>query len=61
MATPARSPANPPARPCSLAPAPPPAGPNEAGEDHLRFKVERLMEGVDAVLYILDWSKLKTK
>ncbi|EFN57538.1 hypothetical protein CHLNCDRAFT_143157 [Chlorella variabilis] len=35
-------------------------GPNEAGEDHLRFKVERLMEGVDAVLYILDWSKLKT-
>ncbi|KAL4860024.1 tRNA(adenine(34)) deaminase [Chlorella vulgaris] len=35
-------------------------GPNESGEDHLRFKVERLMESVDAVLYLLDYSKLKT-
>lgn len=35
-------------------------GPNEAGQDALKFKVERLLEGVDAVLYVLDYSKLKS-
>jgi hypothetical protein len=38
-----------------------PAGPNEAGEDALRYKVERLAEGVDALLYLLDYTKLKTR
>lgn len=36
-------------------------GPNEAGEDALRYKVERLAEGLDALLYLLDYTKLKTK
>ena len=35
-------------------------GPNEAGEDGLRFQVERLLCGVDAALYLLDYTKLKT-
>ncbi|GIL46881.1 hypothetical protein Vafri_3748 [Volvox africanus] len=35
-------------------------GPNEAGEEHLKFQVERLLEGVDCVLYLLDYTKLKT-
>ncbi|GAX72603.1 hypothetical protein CEUSTIGMA_g59.t1 [Chlamydomonas eustigma] len=35
-------------------------GPNEAGEEGLRFQVERLLSGVDAALYLLDYTKLKT-
>lgn len=35
-------------------------GPNEAGEDCLRFQVERLLDSVDAVIYLLDYTKLKT-
>ncbi|GIL70787.1 hypothetical protein Vretimale_3881 [Volvox reticuliferus] len=35
-------------------------GPNEAGEEQLKFQVERLLEGVDCVLYLLDYTKLKT-
>jgi len=35
-------------------------GPNEAGEEQLRFVVERLLDGVDAALYLLDYTKLKT-
>ncbi|KAL4419401.1 hypothetical protein ABPG77_003375 [Micractinium sp. CCAP 211/92] len=35
-------------------------GPNEAGQAQLRHKVERLLEGVDAVLYLLDYTKLKS-
>lgn len=35
-------------------------GPNEAGQAQLRYKVERLLGGVDAVLYLLDYTKLKS-
>eukprot|EP00191_Tetraselmis_sp_GSL018_P003015 CAMPEP_0177597860 /NCGR_PEP_ID=MMETSP0419_2-20121207/11969_1 /TAXON_ID=582737 /ORGANISM="Tetraselmis sp., Strain GSL018" /LENGTH=425 /DNA_ID=CAMNT_0019090123 /DNA_START=455 /DNA_END=1728 /DNA_ORIENTATION=+ len=35
-------------------------GPNEAGEDGLKYQVERLLESVGAVVYLLDCSKLKT-
>ncbi|GFR43890.1 hypothetical protein Agub_g5019, partial [Astrephomene gubernaculifera] len=35
-------------------------GPNEAGEEQLKYQVERLLEGVDCVLYLLDYTKLKT-
>ncbi|GLI58627.1 hypothetical protein VaNZ11_000362 [Volvox africanus] len=35
-------------------------GPNEAGEEQLKFQVERLLERVDCVLYLLDYTKLKT-
>ncbi|EFJ51098.1 hypothetical protein VOLCADRAFT_103740 [Volvox carteri f. nagariensis] len=35
-------------------------GPNEAGEEQLKHQVERLLEGVDCVLYLLDYTKLKT-
>ncbi|KAG1654245.1 hypothetical protein FOA52_005800 [Chlamydomonas sp. UWO 241] len=35
-------------------------GPNEAGEEGLRYQVERLLGSVDAVLYLLDYTKLKT-
>ena len=33
------------------------AGPNEAGEPGLRHVVERLLDGVAAVLYVLDYTK----
>ncbi|KAK9830273.1 hypothetical protein WJX72_010744 [[Myrmecia] bisecta] len=36
-------------------------GPNEAGEEALKFQVERLLDGVDAVIYLLDYTKLKTQ
>lgn len=36
-------------------------GPNEYGQDALRYRVERLLEGVDAVVYVLDYTKLKTR
>ncbi|CAL8468472.1 g8012 [Coccomyxa elongata] len=36
-------------------------GPNEAGEESLKFQVERLLDSVDAVIYILDYTKLKTQ
>ncbi|KAK9809277.1 hypothetical protein WJX73_000125 [Symbiochloris irregularis] len=36
-------------------------GPNEAGEESLRYQVERLLETVDIVVYLLDWTKLKTQ
>eukprot|EP00798_Chlamydomonas_sp_ICE-L_P018264 gene18264-24718_t len=36
-------------------------GPNEAGEEKLKFQVERLLDDVDAVLYLLDYTKLKTQ
>eukprot|EP00775_Hariotina_reticulata_P005529 gene5529-5763_t len=35
-------------------------GPNEAGEEGLKYQVERLLERVDAVIYLLDYTKLKT-
>jgi hypothetical protein len=35
-------------------------GPNEAGEAALRHQVERLLDGVGAVIYLLDYTKLKT-
>ncbi|KAG2498988.1 hypothetical protein HYH03_003174 [Edaphochlamys debaryana] len=35
-------------------------GPNEAGEEQLKHQVERLLESVDCVLYLLDYTKLKT-
>lgn len=59
-----------PRSPCPLSAACPPCGrvslldtpgPNEEGADHLRFKVERLLEGVDCVLFLLDYTKLKTR
>ncbi len=34
-------------------------GPNEAGEEGLRFQVERLLDSVDAVVYLLDYSKVR--
>ncbi|KAL6753659.1 hypothetical protein V8C86DRAFT_3139812 [Haematococcus lacustris] len=36
-------------------------GSNEAGEDGLRWQVERLLDGVDACVYLLDYTKLKTQ
>jgi hypothetical protein len=36
-------------------------GPNEAGEEGLRFQVERLLCGVDAAVYLLDYTKLKVE
>lgn len=35
-------------------------GPNEAGEVALKAQVERLLDSVDAVIYLLDYTKLKT-
>ena len=35
-------------------------GPNEAGEEELRHQVERLLGTVDAAVYLLDYTKLKT-
>ncbi|KAF5828209.1 hypothetical protein DUNSADRAFT_18021 [Dunaliella salina] len=35
-------------------------GPNEAGEAGLRYQVERLLGTVDAAVYLLDYTKLKT-
>ncbi|KAL3150332.1 hypothetical protein ABBQ32_000177 [Trebouxia sp. C0010 RCD-2024] len=35
-------------------------GPNEAGEIALKAQVERLLDSVDAVIYLLDYTKLKT-
>lgn len=31
-----------------------------AGEEKLKHAVERLLDGVDAVIYVLDFTKLKT-
>jgi GTPase SAR1 family protein len=36
-------------------------GPNEAGTDAVRPQVEALMNSADVILYILDYSKLKTE
>ncbi|KAK3237427.1 hypothetical protein CYMTET_52497 [Cymbomonas tetramitiformis] len=36
-------------------------GPNEAGQENLRYEVERLLEHAGAVLYLLDYTKLKTR
>ena len=36
-------------------------GPNEAGTDILRAKVERLLDEVDVIVYLLDYTKLKTE
>ncbi|DBA78877.1 hypothetical protein WJX77_008617 [Trebouxia sp. C0004] len=35
-------------------------GPNEAGEVALKAQIERLLDSVDAVIYLLDYTKLKT-
>ncbi|KAI7841857.1 hypothetical protein COHA_004386 [Chlorella ohadii] len=35
-------------------------GPNEDGQEQLRYKVDRLLEGADAVVHVLDYTKLKT-
>eukprot|EP00879_Flechtneria_rotunda_P004959 GHRR01005234.1.p1 GENE.GHRR01005234.1~~GHRR01005234.1.p1 ORF type:complete len:470 (+),score=121.45 GHRR01005234.1:171-1580(+) len=35
-------------------------GPNEAGEEGLKYQVERLLDRVDAAIYLLDYTKLKT-
>jgi GTPase SAR1 family protein len=35
-------------------------GPNEAGTEHLREMVEQLLVQVDVIVYILDYTKLKT-
>ena len=32
----------------------------DAGEAGLKHAVERLLDGVDAVIYVLDFTKLKT-
>lgn len=32
-----------------------------AGEEKLKHAVERLLDGVDAVIYVLDYTKLKTE
>lgn len=34
-------------------------GPNDAGEEGLRRKVERLLDEVDVIIYLLDYTKLK--
>ncbi len=58
---PQSTPTHPPV-PCVAAPAQlDTPGPNEAGEEGLRLQVERLLGGVDAVLYLLDYTKLKTQ
>mmetsp|Transcript_6724 Transcript_6724/g.18809 ORF Transcript_6724/g.18809 Transcript_6724/m.18809 type:complete len:1043 (-) Transcript_6724:248-3376(-) len=36
-------------------------GPNEAGEEGLKYQVERLLDGVGVVVYLLDCTKLKTQ
>lgn len=36
-------------------------GPNEAGVDSLRNKVNRILEQSDVILYLLDYTKLKTE
>lgn len=36
-------------------------GPNEAGAEALRTKVERLLHDVDVIIYLLDYTKLKTE
>ncbi len=36
-------------------------GPNEAGAEQLRLKVDRLLEEVDVIIYLLDYTKLKTQ
>ena len=36
-------------------------GPNEAGAEMLRAKVERLLHDVDVIIYLLDYTKLKTE
>ena len=36
-------------------------GPNEAGTDILQEKVNRLLDDVDVIIYLLDYTKLKTK
>eukprot|EP00854_Cymbomonas_tetramitiformis_P007094 gene7094-8463_t len=36
-------------------------GPNEAGQENLRYEVEHLLEHAGAVLYLLDYTKLKTR
>ena len=33
-------------------------GPNEAGADFLKRKVERMLEKMDAVIYLLDYTKI---
>jgi len=35
-------------------------GPNEAGEEGLKYQVERLLDGIGVLVYLLDCSKLKT-
>ena len=35
-------------------------GPNEAGADFLKQKVERMLEKMDAVIYLLDYTKIGT-
>lgn len=35
-------------------------GPNEAGADKLKTKVNRLLEKADVIVYLLDYTKLKT-
>jgi small GTP-binding protein len=36
-------------------------GPNEAGAEQLRLKVDRLLEEVDVIIYLLDYTKLRTQ
>jgi len=36
-------------------------GPNEAGTEVLKAKVERLLDEVDVIVYLLDYTKLKTE
>ena len=36
-------------------------GPNEAGTDFLRARVDRLLDEVDVIIYLLDYTKLKTE
>lgn len=36
-------------------------GPNEAGTDVLRARVDRLLADVDVIIYLLDYTKLKTE
>ena len=35
-------------------------GPNEAGANHLKHKVETMLEKMDAVIYLLDYTKIGT-
>lgn len=32
-----------------------------AGEEVLKYQVERLLDGVDALIYLLDYTKLKVR